>query len=82
MDSGELANKAGMLLKNRAMEEAMCFIAIAKPSAKPGEEPAHHNPSGGYASHKSESFQRAPAPTNVGVHWKWKPGRHGVRTVQ
>ena len=40
--AGKLANKAGMLLRNREMEEAIRVITIAKPSPKPvvgGQKP-------------------------------------------
>jgi hypothetical protein len=35
MKGERLTHKAGMLLKNRAMEQAVWVIAIAKPSLKP-----------------------------------------------
>jgi hypothetical protein len=35
VDRGTLTNKAGRLLKHRAMEQAMWVMAIAKPSSKP-----------------------------------------------
>ena len=39
MEGGILTNKAGRLLKNRPMKQAVCVLAIAKPSPKPKPAP-------------------------------------------